>query len=1094
MIARIVEASTRHRLFVFAGSLILALCGVWALIHARLDALPDLSDRQVIVLTEWEGRSPDIVEAQVTYPIVSKLLGAPGVKVVRGQSFFGVSFVYVIFEDGTDLYWARSRTLEYLSGLAAALPPGVTPVIGPDATGVGWVFQYALVDESGGTDLQELRALQDWHLKYLLQAVPGVAEVASVGGFVKQYQVELDPQRLLAYDLSVDQVIGAVRRSNNDVGGRVIEIGSTEYMVRGRGYLRSIADLREIVLRNRSGDPIRLGEIADVKIGAAPRRGLAELDGKGEAVGGIVVARDGENALDVIARVKARIAEIEGTLPAGVRIVPVYDRSDLILRAIDTLSRSLVQELIVVALLIVVFLRHLRSSLVPIASLPLAVLASFVPIWALGLSVNIMSLGGIVIAVGAMVDAAIIFVENAHKRLEDAGASGDDAARRDVLVDAFREVSPSVFTSLLVLTVSFVPVFALEAEEARLFEPLAFGKTFAMLFAAILAVTLVPALGVTLIRGTIRAERDHPISRALHALYAPVLRGVLRRPWWVIGGAVAVMASTVPAYLSLGSEPMPPLHEGAILYMPTSLPGLSITEAGRVLQIQDRVLRSFPEVTSVFGKIGRADTATDPAPLSMAETTVLLKPEADWRLIDVPRWYSGWAPRPLAAVLGLVWPERRRLQWDELVDEMDRALQVPGMPPIWWMPVQTRTQMTASGIRSNLGIQIFGEDRAEIERISVEMEGRLRGLRGARSVFADRVTGGYYLDYDIDRAQAARYGLAIEDVEDIIETAIGGRTVAHTVEGRERYTIVVQYLRGLRDSQAALEKVLVPLPYLDTNMMDGLPEPVVQVPITALTEIRFSSGPHMLQTEDGYPYGVVFVDVDDADYEGFVERARAAVAGVELPPGYRVEWAGQYKSIERVRGRLRVIVPLTLFVVFALLYTNFQSWRHTAIVMLAVPFSLVGAVWLLWLLGFNLSVAVWIGMIALAGIDAETGVVMLLYLDLAWERAAREGRLRTVADLDRAIFEGAVRRLRPKVMTVGTDIIGLMPVMWASTTEIGADVTKRMAAPIVGGLVTSFLLELTVYPAIYALWKRRALVRQPSDRPSGFDDVVARPP
>ncbi|MEQ1569112.1 MAG: efflux RND transporter permease subunit [Myxococcota bacterium] len=1089
MIALVVERAVQNRGLVFALAAVLGLWGWWAIGRSRLDALPDLSDRQVIVVSEWEGRSPDLVEAQVTYPIVSKLVGAPGVRVVRGQSFFGVSFVYVIFEDGTDLYWARSRTLETLAGLGAELPDDAEVVLGPDATGVGWVFQYALVDETGGTDLGQLRSLQDWHLKYLLESVPGVAEVASVGGFVVQYQVELDPVRLLAHNLQVHQVIDAVRRSSNDVGGRIVELGSTEYMVRGRGYVRSIEDLRQIVLRGAAGQPVRLGDIADVKIGAEPRRGLAELDGKGETVGGIVIARDGENALAVVDRVKARIAEVSGSLPPGVRIVPVYDRSDLIHRAIRTLGWSLGEELFVVALFVILFLRHLRSALVPVISLPLAVLASFVPIWALGLSVNIMSLSGIIIAVGAMVDAAVIFVENAHKRLEDAPSDLDEPGRRRLLTAAFQEVGPSIFTSLLVLTVSFLPVFALESEEARLFEPLAFGKTFAMFFAAVLAVTLVPALGVTLIRGRIRAERDHPVSRALHAAYGPVLRAVLARPRWVLAGGVAAVVTTAPVYLRLGSESMPPLNEGAILYMPTSLPGLSITEAARVLQIQDRVLRSFPEVTSVFGKIGRAETATDPAPLSMAETTVLLAPPETWREVPARRWHSG-LPALLSRPLALVWPERRQLTWDDLIAEMDRALQVPGMPPIWWMPVQTRTQMTASGIRSNLGVKVFGADRADIERVSLDIESRLRGVPGARSVFAERLQGGYYLDYEIDRAQVARYGLAIEDVEDIIETAIGGRPIARTVEGRERYAIVVQYLRGLRDSASALERVLVPLPVgrPESGAMadDVAAAPVPHVPITAVTRLRYDTGPHMLQTEDGYPYGVVFVDVEDADYEGFVDRAKAAIAAVDLPPGVRLEWDGQYASIVRTRDRLKLIVPLTLGIVAAILYANFRSWRHTAIVLLAVPFSLVGAVWLLWALGFNLSVAVWVGMIALAGIDAETGVVMLLYLDLAHDRARASGTLRTEADLREVIYEGAVRRVRPKVMTVFTDVVGLMPVMWAASTDAGADIAKRMAAPIVGGLCTSFLLELTIYPAIYFLWKRGQLQStEPPDGSSG---------
>jgi Cu(I)/Ag(I) efflux system membrane protein CusA/SilA len=1081
MIGALVEYCARHRLIVFAATAALALFGLYSLEHASLDALPDLSDRQVIVLTEWEGRSPDLVEAQITFPIVSKLVAAPKVKVVRGQSFFGTSFVYAIFEDGTDPYWARSRVLEHLDGLRGRLPEGASPILGPDASGVGWIYQYALVDESGTHDLQELRALQDLHLDYVIESVPGVAEVAPVGGFVKQYQVELDPTKLLAYQVSVEEIIHAIRRSNNDVGGRTIELGSTEYMVRGRGYVRSIEDLRSIVLRRSEGAaPILLGEVADVKVGAEPRRGLAELDGRGEVVGAIVVARDGENALDVIRRVEDRIEAYRSSLPPGVDIVEVYDRSDLIHRAIDSLSTALIEELLVVALFILVFLVHVRSALVPIISLPIAVVASFIPIYYFGLTINIMSLGGILIAVGAMVDASIIFVENAHKRLEEWEDGGQVGNRDRVLIDAFKEVGPSIFASLLVLTVSFIPIFALEAQEGRLFRPLAVGKTFAMLFAAVLAVTLVPALGRSLIRGRIRPERDNPVSRALHRLYDPVLRAVLRHERAVIVAGVLVTLSTIPIFTRLGSEFMPPLNEGSILYMPTSVAGISVTEAARVLQIQDRILKTFPEVTRVFGKIGRAQTATDPAPLSMAETTVLLRPHGEWRTKKIERWYSG-LPEITRGLFRWAWPDERPLEWDELIAEMDAALQIPGMPPIWWMPVQTRIEMLSTGIRSSLGLKVFGDDREVIEGIGIQVEQVLRTVPGTRNAFAERITGGYYVDYEIDRMQAARYGLAIEDVEDIIETAIGGRTVARTVEGRESYGIVVQYLRGLRDNEDALERVLVPLPHeekpkMPPGMSDGTPlRPAPHVPISVLTRIEFRTGPHMIQNEDGHPFGVVFVDIADDDYEGYVERARAAVSKIDLPPGYRIEWAGQYQSILRVRERLQLVIPLTLFIVFFILYMNFQSWRHTLIVLLAVPFSLVGAVWLVWALGFNLSVAVWVGMIALAGIDAETGVVMLLYLDLAYDKAVAEGRMTSRRDLDAAIYEGAVKRLRPKVMTVFTDVVGLMPVMWAASMETGADVTQRMAAPIVGGLVTSFILELTIYPAIYALWKGAGL-------------------
>jgi len=1064
MIENLIEYCARNRFIVFAFTIFLTLWGLWALKNAKLDALPDLSDTQVIIFTEWDGRSPDLVEAQVTYPIVTRLVAAPKVKVVRGQSFFGLSFVYVIYEDGTDIYWARSRTLEYLNGLRDKLPTDVTPTLGPDATGVGWVYEYALVDETGKHDLQELRSFQDWNLKYLIESVPGVAEVASVGGFVKQYQVELDPNKLLAYKTTVDKVITAIRRSNSDVGGRSIEFASTEYMVRGRGYIKSLDDLRNISLgSNETGTPILLRDVGDIKISSEPRRGLAELDGKGETVGGIVIARYGENAFDVIAQVKAKLETIKTSLPAGVKLVTTYDRSDLIQRAVHSLNESLVEELAVVAIFIIIFLLHFRSALVPIISLPLAVLLSFIPIYYLGLTVNIMSLGGIIIAIGAMVDAAIIFVENAHKNLEEWEKAGKPGKREDVLIRGFREVGSSIFSSLLVLTVSFIPVFTLEAQEGRLFKPLAYGKTFAMFFSAVLAITLVPALGMLLIRGKIRHEEKHPISRLLHWLYSPVLYFVVRFRKTVILLGVLVVATTIPVFLKLGSEFMPPLNEGSILYMPTAVPGISVTEAAKVLQTQDKILRTFPEVISVFGKVGRAQTSTDPAPLSMVETTILLKPVGEWRTIEQKRWYSemnlpNWVKSPIR----YLWPDRRLMEWNEMIAEMDQKLRVPGMPPIWWMPVQTRTEMLSTGIRSNLGIKVFGDNLEKIEKVSIEIEQALQSVPGTRSAFAERVTGGYFIDYEINREAIARYGLNIADVEDIIETALGGKTIATTIEGRERYSINVQYLRELRSSELALEKILVPTP-------SG-----AQIPISLLASIRFNTGSHMIQNEDGYQFGVVFVDVADQDYEGYVKKAQATIQGkIQLPPGYQLEWAGQYQSIVRMRDRLTIMVPLTLFIVFFILYLNFNSWKHTLIVMLAVPFSLVGAVWLLWYLGFNMSVAVWVGMIALAGVDAETGVVMLLYLDLAYEKAKKEGKMANFNDLREAIHEGAVKRLRPKVMTVFTDVVGLVPaVLWATAADTGVDVTKRMAAPLVGGLVTSFILELTIYPAIYAIWKQ----------------------
>lgn len=1040
IVARVIAASAANPLVTLAAVGALAVWGYLSVRTLPLDAIPDLSDTQVIIFTEWPGQSPDLVEDQVTYPISTTLLAAPKVKFVRGQSFLGLSFVYAIFEDGTDMYWARSRVLEYLNSAQGKLPEGVTPALGPDATGVGWVLEYALVDRTGNQSLADLRSFQDWYLRYWLESVKGVAEVASVGGFVKQYQVNVDPNRLLAYDVPLADVIQKIRRSNDDVGGRVLEIAGHEHFIRGRGYIESISDLETIPLRvSEGGTPVLLRDVATVEIGPDQRRGIAELDGEGEVVGGIVVMRYGENALNVIDGVKTRLEEVKGSLPEGVEVQIVYDRSDLILRAIETLRNTLVEEMVVVSIVIALFLLHVRSALVAIVTLPLAVLLSFIPMGLQGLTANIMSLAGIAVAIGAMVDAAIIIIENVHKKLQVWDAAGQPGDRRDVLISAMQEVGPSIFFSLLVITVSFLPVFTLQATEGRLFRPLAFTKTYSMGFGALLAVTLLPALVVLLVRGRVRREEANPLNRWLVAAYTPVVRGIVRRPWVSVCAAVLAMAATVPAFLALGTEFMPPLNEGSILYMPTAPPGMSITEAGATLRSMGREIKKFPEVESVFGKIGRARTATDPAPLSMVETVITLKPASEWR--------AG-------------------LDWDGLIAEMDEALHYPGMPNIWWMPVQTRTEMMATGIRSALGVKVFGPDLATIEDVAVQIEKALisdaRTEPYTRSAFAERITGGYFIDFEVDRLQAARHGLTVGDVEDVVASAIGGMNIAEAIDGRERYPINVRYARGFREDLDSLSRVLVPTPM------------GAQVPLSQVATMDRKTGPPVIRNEDGQLVGFVFVDVNQIGIVDYVEKAKAVVAErVELPTGYRIAWAGQFEYFERAKEHLLLIVPLTLFLVVLLLYANTRSMVETAIVLLAVPFSLVGAIWLLYALDYDMSVAVWVGLIALAGLDAETGVVMLLYLTLAYDGRKRAGTLQSERDLDDAIVEGAARRIRPKFMTVLTTMMALLPIMW--TTGTGADVMRRIAAPMVGGLGTSFLLELTVYPALFALWKRREL-------------------
>ncbi len=1034
MIERIIAFSARNRFLTFALTVFLAVAGWTALQRTPLDAIPDLSDTQVILFTEWMGRSPDLVEDQITYPLVAQMLAAPGVQTVRGQSMFGMSFVSIIFDDDVDLYWARSRVLEYLSGIGPKLPPGVTPVLGPDATGVGWVYEYALRSVDGNTSLADLRSLQDWTLRFALESVPGVAQVASLGGHVKEYQIDVDPDRLRAYGVSLAQVGRAVAASNQDVGGRALEIADTEYVVRGRGYVTSVEDLELTPVGMRKpGVPVLLRDVARVQLGSALRRGAAELNGEGETAGGIVIMRAGENARDVIRRVQARLEEVKRSLPPGVEIVPAYNRAELIDRATDNLKTKLIEEMIVVSLIVALFLFHFRSALVVILTLPLAVLLSFIPMQQLGITANIMSLGGIAIAIGAMVDAAIILVENAHKRLEEWEEAGRPGSRNEVLIEAFQEVGRPLFFSLLVITVSFLPVFALEGQEGRLFSPLAYTKTFSMGFATLLAITFTPALALTLIRGRIRKEEDHPVSRLFTRIYEPAVRFVLERPRAVIAGAALLVLGTVPVFLSLESEFMPPLNEGSILYMPTAVPGMSLDEAVNVMQRQDAILKSFPEVETVFGKAGRAETPTDPAPISMFETVVTLKPEDQWR--------DG-------------------MTFDKLLAEMNREMRFAGMSNTFWMPIQTRTEMLATGVRSALALKVYGADVKDVEAAGIEVERILSEVPGTRSVFAERIGGGRYLDFDIDRRAAARYGVSVEEIGMAIETAIGGTTVSRTVEGRERYPISIRYARDFRSTPEALERTLV------------MTESGAQIPLAYVARLHFRDGPPMIGSENARLTSLVTLDVEPGiAISEYVERADAALREqLRLPAGVTLRWAGQHEHWARAKERLKLAVPATLFLIFLLLYLNSRSLTETWIVLLAVPFSLVGAFWLLWLLDYNLSIAVWVGLIALAGLDAETGIVMLVYLDQSFRRARDRGTLTSEAALREVIVHGAAKRIRPKAMTVLTVIFGLLPILWGTGT--GSEVMKRIAAPMVGGVVTSAALELLVYPAIYLLWKR----------------------
>ena len=1029
MIARLIAWSARNLLLVFFGAGFAAAAGIYALSHLPLDAIPDLSDTQVIVYTEYPGQAPQVIEDQVTYPLTTAMLTVPRSKVVRGFSFFGVSFVYVIFEDGTDIYWARSRVLEFLNGAASRLPAGVTPTIGPDATGVGWVYQYAVMSKE--LNLSDTRTIQDWNLKFALAKAEGVAEVASVGGFVKQYNVILDPQRMRDLGITMPRMRDAIRASNADVGGRTVELSEFEYVIRGKGYLKGINDLGNIVLKTSNGTPVLLRDIARVELGPDERRGITELNGEGEVASGIVLQRFGVNALDVIENVKKRFGEIASSLPASVEIVPVYDRSNLIKAAIETLKQTLLEESIVVALVCIVFLLHFRSALVAIVMLPVGILMAFGTMKLLGLGANIMSLGGIAIAIGAMIDAAIVMIENAHKHLERAEPG---RARVAVLIEAAAEVGPALFFSLLIITVSFMPIFTLESQEGRLFSPLAFTKTFSMAAAALLSVTLVPALMVVCVRGRIVPEHKNPINRFLIFIYRPVIAGVMRAKVPVILASMAILAVTIWPARQLGTEFMPSLNEGTLLYMPTTLPGISVTKAAELLQMQDRIIRSFQEVASVYGKAGRASTATDPAPSEMFETVINLKPKQEWR--------------PGVTI-------------ESLTAEMDRALQFPGVSNAWTMPIKSRIDMLSTGIRTPIGVKVIGTDLVEIDKLAKQIEQVLKAVPGTSSAYAERALGGYYLDVTPDRAALARYGIMVQDVQDVIATALGGQTVTTTVEGRQRFGVNMRYPRDLRSNpQAIASDVLVPLPN------GGV------VPLGEVAKVTPSRGPTSIRTENGQLAVYIYVDIRDRDLGGYVTDAQAAVkASIQFPAGSYVVWSGQYEYLERAAARLKIVVPVTLAIIFLLLYLNFRSFTDTMIVMLSLPFALVGGIWLMWWLGFNLSVAVVVGFIALAGVAAETGVVMLIYLNHALAqieaRRGAEGRALTRRDLYDAIMEGAVERVRPKMMTVVAIMAGLLPIMWSTGT--GSEIMQRIAVPMIGGMISSTLLTLIVIPAIYGL-------------------------
>ena len=1034
LIGKLIEWSINNKFMVIIFTIALILIGIWSMMNTPVDAIPDLSDVQVIIYTEYQGQGPQIVEDQVTYPLTTKMLSVPFAKDVRGYSFFGFSMVYIIFEDGTDIYWARSRVLEYLSGMRGQLPEGVSPQLGPDATGLGWVYEYVL--QSDKRDLQELRSLQDFFLKYELSSISGVSEVASIGGFVKQYQVNVDPTKLAYYNIPLQKVKLAIQQSNNDVGGRLLEMGESEFIVRGLGYIKSIDDLKKIAIGNspNSGSPIYLSDVADINTGPELRRGLAEWNGEGETVGGIIVMRYGENALAVIDRVKERLAELEKSLPEDVKIIPAYDRSSLIDRAITNLKDKLFEESLIVALVIIAFLLHIRSSLVAIFTLPTAVLAAFIIMKLQGINANIMSLGGIAIAIGAMVDASIILVENtqAHMAHEQDKTLNQRRPHWTIILEAAKEVGPSIFYSLLVITISFLPVFTLEQQEGRLFKPLAFTKTYSMAAAAILSITIVPVLLGYFVRGRMKKEEENPITRYLGKIYHPVVDFVLEKRWYVLIGALVLLLLTYIPFSKLGSEFMPPLYEGDLLYMPTTLPGISITKAKELLQQTDKIIKSFPEVKTVFGKIGRAETATDPAPLTMIETTIQLKPQDEWR--------------PGMTV-------------EKLVDELNAAVHIPGLTNAWTMPIKTRIDMLSTGIKTPVGIKIAGPDLNILQDIGKQIEDVAKTIPGTRSAYAERSVGGNFVNFKINRDAIARYGISVADVQNVFMSAIGGMNITKTVEGLERYPVNLRYQRDYRENIEALKRVLI-------STQSGF------VPLESLGEIEIVKGPPLIKSENARPNTWVYIDLENIDVGTYVDNAKKIISEkVKLPAGYSLKWSGQYEYMERASKHLALIIPLTLLVVIVLLFMNTRSAIKTSIVLLAVPFSLVGAVWYLFFAGFHLSVAVWVGIIALLGVDAETGVVMLLYLDIAYEKFKKNGLTKTFSDLKESIFDGAVKRIRPKMMTVLALLAGLFPILISVGT--GSDVMKRIAAPMFGGIITSFILELTVYPAIFYIWKRR---------------------
>ena len=1095
MIEKIIELCARNRLAVLLGVGLALVASLVAIKKVKLDAIPDLSDPQVIVFTEWMGRSPTLLEDQVTYPIVSKLIGTPHVRDVRGFSMFGMSFVYIVFDEGTDIYWARSRVLEYMNGLKAALPEGATPTLGPDATGIGWTFQYALTDKSGKHSLDELRTFQDFTLRYALGSVPGVAEVASVGGYQKQYQVTVDPNRLRAYGVTLSEVIDAIRQSNNDVGGRIIEFSGREYYVRGRGYIHDLGAIEKIALRTGgpSGTPLLVKDVATVRFGPDIRRGLLEWNGEGEAVGAVVVTRYGENALDVIERIKKKIAELKPSFPEGVELTVAYDRSGLIERSIDTLKHALTEEAVVVSLVIMLFLLHFRSSLLPILSLPISVALSFIPMVLLDIPSTIMSLGGIAIAIGATVDAQIVMIEAGHKRLEQAGPGAD---RHRVLVASAKEVTPAIFFSLLIIAVAFLPVFTLTGQAGRLFKPLAYTKTFVMLISALLSITFAPALQDLFIRGKIRPEKQHPVSRFLIRLYEPFVYVALRRPKSTVAIGLFALASAVPVAMRLGNEFMPPLNEGDLLYMPITFPNISIEEAKRQLQYQDRILRSFPEVETVFGKVGRVDSATDPAPITMVETTVQLRPANAWRKKHHSRWYSSWAPDWLKPAFRPLWPEERALTWDELTTEMNGKMQFPGWTNAWTMPIKTRVDMLTTGVRTPVGIKIFGTDLNEIERIGVSLEHLMAPIKGTRSVLYERNLGGLYLDIIPKPDELARYGLRVADVERVIESAIGGTPIGTTVEGRNRFSINVRYPQDLRSDLESLKRVLVPVGGREDGKTDDPPmgtEGVLPpapgtanrqtfVPLGQVAEIKVADGPPMVRDEAGLLVGYVYVDIDQAqrDLGGYVNEAKEVVAKatasgeLEVPPGTFLKWTGQYEQLAEMLARMKLVVPITLLIIMLLLFLQFRNVIEVLIILLSIPFALIGSVWLMWLLDYRLSTAVWVGIIALVGLAAQTGIVMIVYIDQAFRRRKAEGLIRNLDDIVAAHMEGTVQRVRPKLMTVSTMLIGLVPLLWAKSS--GSDVMKRIAAPMVGGLVTSAFLTLEIIPVIVTYWRLEQLL------------------